>query len=363
VEAGPPLTMEENKEMQDGCMMLVDFIQKFGGKWVQKLRAGVSGAGIVQPGNRSHMEWITPQLMAEVVHTRETCRMTVDLHMWLLQMLVDAEEQSHMLLLTESTWPEVLREMMLRRLQQKARRMLSEEQDLSESEVKSALITLRMCTLAGADEEGLVETEVDIIDVNWIPDAADAMESGGFVKPKGWRGGGPGGKPERYRGVGRLSNGCYMAKFCFKNGSEKILGTSFATSAEAARAWDHAVIRQYGGNVTSDCLNFEDSLDEILLLLSKGQVDTVGTAREPLSEFAITRDGDWVSDVGVRGALAVLHKYFSEEVLAIRALVCLFLVSCAPSLALRQPSSCCCALWMFACQFLTRYPSAGHWSV
>ena len=199
--------------------------------------------------------------------------------------------------------------------------MLSEEQDLSESEVNGAMITLRMCALANADEEGAVEFEVDIIDVNWIADAADAMEAGGFVKPKGWRGGGAGGKPDRLRGVGRLSNGLYMAKLCFKNGSEKIVGTCFATSAEAARAWDHAVIRQYGGNVTSDCLNFDDSFDDVLHLLSQGQVDVTGTAREPLCETAVVRRGDHAADVGVRGALAVLHKYFRHELLAIRALV------------------------------------------
>jgi hypothetical protein len=121
-------------------------------------------------------------------------------------MLVDMDEQAHTLLLTEVTWGEVLREVMLKRLQQKARRMLMDEQDLSEGEVKNALITLRMCALAGADEEGAVETEVDIIDVNWVPDAADMMESGGFVKPKGWRGAGATGKPDRFRGVGRLSD-------------------------------------------------------------------------------------------------------------------------------------------------------------
>ncbi len=49
------------------------------------------------------------------------------------------------------------------------------------------------------------------------------MEAGGFVKPKGWRGGGASGKPDRYRGVGRLSDGYYMAKLCFKNGTEKVL--------------------------------------------------------------------------------------------------------------------------------------------
>ena len=56
--------------------------------------------------------------------------------------------------------------------------MLMEEQDLSEGEVKSALITLRMSALAAADEESAVETEVDIIDVNWVPDHPDAMEAG-----------------------------------------------------------------------------------------------------------------------------------------------------------------------------------------
>jgi hypothetical protein len=200
--------------------------------------------------------------------------------------------------------------------------MLSEEQDLSEAEVNGAMVTLRTCALANADEEGAVEIEVDIIDVNWIPDAADVIEAGGFVKPKGWRGGGAGGKPDRLRGVGRLSNGLYMAKLCFKNGSEKIVGNTFTTSAEAARAWDHAVIRQYGGNITSDCLNYNDSFDDVLLLLSRGQIDDTGTAREPFSEHAIVREGDHAADVGVRGALAVLHKYFRHELLAIRALVC-----------------------------------------
>jgi hypothetical protein len=62
-----------------------------------------------------------------------------------------------------------------------------------------------------------------LINVNWVPDHPDAMEAGGFVKPKGWRGGGANGKPDRYRGVGRLSDGYYMAKLCFKNGTEKVL--------------------------------------------------------------------------------------------------------------------------------------------
>ena len=52
----------------------------------------------------------------------------------------------------------------------------------------------------------------------------------------------------------------------------KVLGVTFGTSAEAARAWDHAVIRQYGGNFSFDCLNFEDSFDDVLHLLSQGQV-------------------------------------------------------------------------------------------
>jgi hypothetical protein len=52
----------------------------------------------------------------------------------------------------------------------------------------------------------------------------------------------------------------------------KVLGVTFGTSAEAARVWDHAVIRQYGGNFSFDCLNFEDSFDDVLHLLSQGQV-------------------------------------------------------------------------------------------
>lgn len=323
------LTLGDDKDMQDACLMLTDFIQKFGAAWVKKVRSSVAAAGVAGQGVHDHMEWITPQFIAEAVHTRMPCRLVVDLHMWLMQMLVDMEEQPQTLLLTEVTWCEVLRELMLRRLQQKARRMLSEEQDLSEQEVSNTLVTLRMCALAAADEEGAVETEVDIIDVNWVPDSSDALESGGFVKPKGWRGGGAGGKPDRYRGVGRLSDGAYMAKLSFKNGSEKILGTNFSTSAEAARSWDHAVIRQYGGNVTSDCLNFEDSFDDVLLILSQGQVDVVGTAREPLSELATVRQGDCVADVGVRGALAILHKYFADELAVIRALVgVLFSLAC-----------------------------------
>lgn len=326
-------TLGEDKDMQDACLMLTDFIQKFGAAWVKKMRASVGAAGVAGPGVHDHMEWITPQFLAEAVHTRMPCRMVVDLHMWLMKMLVDMEEQSQAPLLTEVTWCEVLRELMLKRLQQKARRMLSEEQDLSEQEVDNTLITLRMCALAAADEEGAVETEVDIIDVNWVADSADALESGGFVKPKGWRGGGAGGKPDRYRGVGRLSDGAYMAKLSFKNGSEKILGTNFSTSAEAARSWDHAVIRQYGGNVTGDCLNFDDSFDDVLLILSQGQADLIGTAREPLSELATVRQGDCGADVGVRGALAILHKYFADELIVIRALV--RVLSCSASANVR----------------------------
>jgi len=310
--------LSDNTEMQQTCMMLCDFIHKFGVEFFQKLRAEVCASA----GSNRRMEWMTPHLLAQAVHTRLPCRLVVRVHMWLLQMLVQADDEPQSLLLTEVTWPEVLREVMLKRLQHKARRMLTEEQDLSAPEINTALITLRMCALAAADEEGGVELEVDVIDVNWIPDAVDAIEPGGFVKPKGWRGGGPSGKPDRLRGVGRLSNGFYVAKLCFKNGTEKVLGSEFATSAQAARAWDHAVIRQYAGNVSSDCLNFHDSFDEVLLLLSQGQVDVQGTAREPLPEVAVTRWDDCAGDVGLRGALAVLHKYFAQEVQTIRALVC-----------------------------------------
>ena len=310
--------LSDNTEMQQTCMMLCDFIHKFGVEFFQKLRAEVCASA----GSNRRMEWMTPHLLAQAVHTRLPCRLVVRVHMWLLQMLVQADDEPQSLLLTEVTWPEVLREVMLKRLQHKARRMLTEEQDLSAPEINTALITLRMCALAAADEEGGVELEVDVIDVNWIPDAVDAIEPGGFVKPKGWRGGGPTGKPDRLRGVGRLSNGFYVAKLCFKNGTEKVLGSEFATSAQAARAWDHAVIRQYAGNVSSDCLNFHDSFDEVLLLLSQGQVDVQGTAREPLPEVAVTRCDDCAGDVGLRGALAVLHKYFAQEVQTIRALVC-----------------------------------------
>jgi hypothetical protein len=77
--------LSDDKDMQDSCIMLVDFIHKFGGKWVEQLRVGVSGAGSRGAGLKEHMEWITPQLLAEAVHTRKPCRMVVDLHMWLLQ--------------------------------------------------------------------------------------------------------------------------------------------------------------------------------------------------------------------------------------------------------------------------------------
>ena len=314
-------TLAENKEMQDSCMMVVDFIQKFGDKWVCKLRddaVGSEGWDI-----HAHMEWITTQLLAEAVHSPSPNRLVVDLHMWLLQMLVDSDDNAQLLLLTEMTWCEVMRELMLKRLQHKARRMLTDEQDLSEAEIQSAMMTLRMCALAAADEENAVETEVECIDVNWIPDHPDVIEPGGFVKPKGWRGNGADGKgkPDRLRGVGKLLSGLYMAKLCFKNGSEKILGT-FETSLEAGRAWDYAVIRQYGGNVTTDCLNFEDSLDDVLLILAQGQMDVMPTAREPLPELAVLREDTdvCVSYVGVRGALATLHKFFADEILVIRAL-------------------------------------------
>jgi hypothetical protein len=51
---------------------------------------------------------------AEAVHRPKPCRLVVDLHRWLLKMVVDMEEQPHLYPLTEVTWSEVLREIMLK---------------------------------------------------------------------------------------------------------------------------------------------------------------------------------------------------------------------------------------------------------
>ena len=51
---------------------------------------------------------------AEAVHRRKPCRLLVDLHKWLLKMIVDVEEQPHLYPLTEVTWSEVMREIMLK---------------------------------------------------------------------------------------------------------------------------------------------------------------------------------------------------------------------------------------------------------
>lgn len=60
---GAPPSLGDSKEMQDACVMVVDFIHKFGGKWVQQLRSGIRAAGPAGPGVYTHMDWITPQLL------------------------------------------------------------------------------------------------------------------------------------------------------------------------------------------------------------------------------------------------------------------------------------------------------------
>ena len=51
---------------------------------------------------------------AEAVHRPRPCRLLVDLHRWLLKMIVDMEEQPELYPLTEVTWSEVMREIMLK---------------------------------------------------------------------------------------------------------------------------------------------------------------------------------------------------------------------------------------------------------
>lgn len=48
------------------------------------------------------------------MHRRKPCRLVVDLHKWLLKMIVDVDEQPHLYPLTEDTWSEVMREIMLK---------------------------------------------------------------------------------------------------------------------------------------------------------------------------------------------------------------------------------------------------------
>jgi hypothetical protein len=77
----------------------------------------------------------------------------------------------------------------------------------------------------------------------------------------------------------------------------KVLGVTFGTSAEAARVWDHAVIRQYGGNFSFDCLNFEDSFDDVLHLLSQGQVLAYAHVCSRMLTYAHVCSRDSLDDV------------------------------------------------------------------